>query len=208
MKRDMFRLHGVSPCSRCFCCPCVVLYIRKDSLSLHETAEGQAWSADRPRLCRNGCCSLSGMVMKKVIDTVKRFFERLRHYVSPVFVMLLVVSFTLWYIAKLNYKYTTEFDVKVNVDGQRFTVPCVVEGVGTNLLGYVYASRRINIPLSELHYSKVRDADHVQELGAEPEFSDKIQIDPASLQSAISVRFSDIKIISIGVVPEIEIPEK
>ncbi len=145
--------------------------------------------------------------MKRFVETVKRFFEKLRHYVSPVFVMLLVVSFTLWYIAKLNYKYTTEFEVKVNIDGQRFTVPCVVEGVGTNLLGYVYASRRINIPLSELQYSKVRDADSVQELGAEPEFSDKIHIDPSSLQNAISVRFSDIKIISIGVVPDIEIPE-
>ena len=139
--------------------------------------------------------------MKRFVETVKRFFEKLRHYVSPVFVMLLVVSFTLWYIAKLNYKYTTEFEVKVNIDGQRFTVPCVVD------LGYVYASRRINIPLSELQYSKVRDADSVQELGAEPEFSDKIHIDPSSLQNAISVRFSDIKIISIGVVPDIEIPE-
>ena len=33
-----------------------------------------------------------------------------------------------------------------------------------------------------------------------------IAIDPQSLQSALSVRFSDIKVISLGAIPEIEKP--
>ena len=60
-------------------------------------------------------------------------FGWLRRYVSPVFLALLVASFILWYIAKLNYTYTTEQPFTVNVDGERFKVSCVVEGVGTNL---------------------------------------------------------------------------
>ena len=36
----------------------------------------------------------------------------------------------------------------------------------------------------------------------------KLVIDPQSLQHAISVRFSDIKIISIGAIPEIDDPVK
>ena len=33
-------------------------------------------------------------------------------------------------------------------------------------------------------------------------------IDPQSLQSAISVRYSDIKVVSIGAVPELDYPEE
>ena len=34
----------------------------------------------------------------------------------------------------------------------------------------------------------------------------RLAIDPQSLQNAVSVRFSDIKVVSIGAVPEIEEP--
>ena len=36
----------------------------------------------------------------------------------------------------------------------------------------------------------------------------KVVIDPQSLQSAISVRYSDIKVVSIGAVPELDYPEQ
>ena len=49
-------------------------------------------------------------------------FGWLRRYISPVFLALLVASFILWYIAKLNYTYTTEQPFTVNVDGERFKV--------------------------------------------------------------------------------------
>jgi len=130
---------------------------------------------------------------------MENFLKWLRRSVSPVFLALLVASFILWYIAKLSYTYTTEQVVRVNVDGEPFEVTCVVEGLGTNLFGYqVYMKKRLRIPLSELKWERSREEGH----------EDKVIIDPQSLQSAISVRFSDIKVISIGTVPEIDYPEK
>lgn len=130
---------------------------------------------------------------------MEKILKWMHRYVSPVFLALLVASFILWYIAKLSYTYTTEQNVKVNVDGQPFEVACVVEGVGTNLFGYrVYMNKTLRIPLSELKYKRSHEEGH----------DGKLVIDPQSLQSAISVRISDIKIISIGAVPEIDNPAK
>ena len=87
----------------------------------------------------------------------------------------------------------------VNVDGERFKVSCVVEGVGTNLFGYrVYMSKRLRIPLSELKFRSVKAEDGEKFL----------KIDSLSLHNAISVRLSDIKVISVGSVPEIPDPRQ
>ena len=95
--------------------------------------------------------------MKRFLALLKTWAQKLRNYVSPVFLAMLAVSFTLWYISKLNYTYTTDFNIKVKVNGERIVVPCVVEGKGTTLFGYgFYASRRANIPLSELNYDVVQ----------------------------------------------------
>ena len=91
--------------------------------------------------------------MKKVIEFLKSLKQRLRKYISPVFLVLLAVSFTLWYISKLGYNYTTELKVKVTVDGYNITVPCVVEGKGSTLFRYgVYAASSAEISLSELKF--------------------------------------------------------
>lgn len=130
---------------------------------------------------------------------MESLWRKIRGYVSPVFLALLVASFILWYIAKLSYTYTTEQVIHLNVEGRRFDVTCVVEGVGTNLFGYrVYMNKTLRIPLSELRYKYSREEGH----------EGKLIIDPQSLQSAISVRISDIKINSIGAVPEIDKPEE
>ncbi len=130
---------------------------------------------------------------------MENFIRWLRQYISPVFLALLVASFILWYIAKLSYTYTTEQMIRLNVDGEEFRVTCVVEGVGTNLFGYkAYMNKTLRIPLSELKYKRSREEGH----------EGQILIDPQSLQNAISVRFSDIKVISIGAVPEIGMPEE
>ena len=149
--------------------------------------------------------------MKRLYALLKTWAQKLRRYISPVFLALLAVSFTLWYISKLNYTYTTDFNIKVKVDGQRIIVPCVVEGKGTNLFGYgFYASRRVNIPLSELNYEVVEvpvaaaDGIEVDSLITEH----KVRISPISMQDAISVRFSDLKIVSIGDFPDIELQRK
>ncbi len=125
---------------------------------------------------------------------MKTFFAWLRRYISPVFIALFVASFILWYIAKLNYTYTADYDVKLNIDGNRIEVPCVIEGQGTNLLNHkLKIGSRLRIPLSELVYSYDADEDG----------NEIIIIEQRSLKNAVSVRMSDIKIISLGDVPVI-----
>ena len=146
--------------------------------------------------------------MKRFIALLKSWAQTLRKYVSPVFLALLAVSFTLWYISKLNYTYTT--NIKVKVEGQRLVVPCVVEGKGTNLFGYgFYTSRRVNIPLSELNH-EVIELPVINEYGEVDTLakSYKVRISPLSMQDAISVRFSDLKIVSVGDFDDIAIPQR
>ena len=133
-----------------------------------------------------------------------KIYNQLKKYISPVFIMLFVAAFTLWYIAKLNYNYTTELDVNIRIDDQRFSVPCVVEGKGTNLFGYVISTSRLHIPLSELEYTVMRE---VTELGAEPSDKMRLHLKPESVKNAISVRLSDINIRSVGNIPDIEVPK-
>ena len=134
--------------------------------------------------------------MKKYIDI---FLRKLRRYVSPVFLALLVASFILWYLAKLSYTYTTEQTIRLSIDGQPVEISCVVEGLGTNLFGYrVYMNKPQRIPLAELQTTPSEEGGH----------EGKLVIDPQSLQHAISVRFSDIKVISVNSIPEIDAPEK
>lgn len=124
---------------------------------------------------------------------MKKFFAWLKRYISPVFMMLFVASFILWYISKLSYTYTTDYVAKLNIEGRPVDVTCVVEGLGTNLLNYKYklGHKRIRLDLSELDYDTMLSADSVR----------VIKIKSSSLQSALSVRVSDIKIISVGEVP-------
>lgn len=135
------------------------------------------------------------MEFKRYMDSLLKWMHR---YVSPVFLALLVASFILWYIAKLSYTYTTDQVVRLDVDGQQFEVTCVVEGVGTNLFGYrVYMNKTLHVPLSDLKYMRSREEGH----------ENKIIIDPQSLQNVISVKFSDIKVISVRAIPEIDYPD-
>lgn len=128
-----------------------------------------------------------------------KLLKWIRRSVSPVFIVMLVASFILWYIAKLSYTYTTEQTFRINIDGEKFEVTCVVEGIGTNLFGYrVYHDKSLRIPLSELRSACSYDEENYG----------KVIIEPQSLQNAISVRCTDIKIISIGDVPEINQPKK
>ncbi|MFI3282374.1 MAG: hypothetical protein SNG10_02450 [Rikenellaceae bacterium] len=118
--------------------------------------------------------------------------KNLRKWISPIFLMMLVASFVLWYIAKLSYTYTTELNVDVEIEGQVIDVKCVVQGVGTNLFGYkIKGGRDLKIPISELRYDAI-GADSV------------VSITPTSLSGAISVRYSDIKIISIDAQTDLE----
>ncbi|MBR0340147.1 MAG: hypothetical protein IIX40_08095 [Alistipes sp.] len=147
--------------------------------------------------------------MKRLIALLKLGLQRLRKYVSPVFLVLLAVSFTLWYISKLDYTYTTDFKVDVNIDGQRITVPCVVEGKGSTLFGYgFYSSSRVSIPLKDIKHSIVEHPIAVEGFADSVRMEQKIRINPVAMQDALSVRFSDLKILSVGTLPELDMPKK
>ena len=113
------------------------------------------------------------------------------------FILLFCASFVFWYILKLGNTYTTEYNILVNVDGQTLRIPSVVEGVGTNLLGYRnYTRKEIKLRLSDLKYHREQIED--EETG---EMKMYYVLDAQSVQNAISVRFSDIKIVSLGDIP-------
>ena len=130
---------------------------------------------------------------------MNKFLEWSKRSISPVFIAMFVASFVLWYITKLNYNYTTDYNVRLNIGGEKLEVPCVIEGKGTNLFNYKFQlSKRLRIPLDELNYKPVED-----------DFGGMfLQIDPKSLQNAISVRVSDIKVVSLGDVPMLSMPEQ
>lgn len=143
-------------------------------------------------------------VMGKIAERIRVFKRWMQRYVSPAFIALFCASFILWYILKLGNVYTTDYSVFVNIDGQTLRVPCVVEGVGTNLFGYrVYMHKELKIPMSDLKYKieKVYDEESGEPLGEVYVF------DHQSMQSAISVRFSDIKVVSVGDIPTLPVSE-
>lgn len=128
---------------------------------------------------------------------MKNFWKWLRHYVSPAFLVLLVASFILWYLSKLSYTYVTEQPVHLLINDQPVDVVCVIEGQGSTLFGHrVHADRTLHIPLEELRCRPVHEEGH----------EGKWRIDPQTLQQAIAVRYNDVKILSVGVVPEIDAP--
>lgn len=154
------------------------------------------------RLLQPFFCNFAS-VMGKYINSIKLLWLRWRRAISPVYIGLLCASFLLWYILKLQYTYTTNFSVLINVDGERLRVPCVVEGKGTNLLGYrVYDRKELKLPLADLKYTITEDWDDAGELQGR-----WYELDPQSVRSAISVRFSDIKVISVGDIPLMAVPE-
>ena len=140
--------------------------------------------------------------MRKFMEIFKSMWGWFRSAVSTAFVILFCASFILWYILKLQYTYTTDYSVLVNVEGEQLRVPCVIEGKGTNLLGYrVNKHKEIRIPLSDLKYTFTSDPEE----SGDGALTNMYIIDPQSMQSAISVRFSDIKVISVGDVPPLRL---
>ena len=121
-------------------------------------------------------------------------WKRLRKFISVPFLVMLLLSVSLWYAIKLGYTYQAEIPVSVNVDGRVFEVNCMVEGQGTRL----FAKRHSKGKPLELSWS---DLD-VSPSAINPGW---VVISPYSLQNAISARNTDIKFLSVGPIPEIEL---
>lgn len=130
--------------------------------------------------------------MNKILE----LYKKLRSYVSPTYVTMLVAAFVLWYIAKLGDNYTTEHEVVVVVDGTQLNVDCVIRGKGTNLIGYTLFSHtdEFAIPSTELTF----DMDSVDENGRRMH-----HIATISLQQALAARMTGVEIVSVGALPPI-----
>lgn len=115
-------------------------------------------------------------------------------YASPVFVLLLLLSTVMWYIAKLSYTYSTQIPLEVSIEDNHFRVYCTVEGSGYRLFAHRYLlNDEITLTLEDVEY-----APSVKE-------TDFYVINKLSLQNAISTQKNDIRILAIEDVPEITI---
>ena len=128
---------------------------------------------------------------KKAVAGPKKKFN-LKQYASPLFLAMLLISFSMWYLTKLSHDYTAEVPVKMNIDGNQFRVTCVAHGSGYRLLSYrVFRKMKLNLGFSEVATtpSVINPGYYV--------------VSPSSLQQVISLANSDLQIISIGDIPEI-----
>lgn len=106
----------------------------------------------------------------------------------------LLLSFGLWYVIELSHTYTTSVPVTVRVEGNRIRVNPTVEATGYQIFLHRYFTRsRIDASLEELGAveSAITPGNWV--------------VDPLSLQNLISLSNSDLRIVSVGSIPEIVI---
>ncbi len=114
--------------------------------------------------------------------------------VTPLFLVMLGLSFVLWYVSKLQYSYTAEVPVVVSVEGDRHRVTCVVQGSGHNILSARYFKRKaIKLKRGDVELTPVEGQENLWEVGQE------------SLLNAISIRNADIKVVSVSRMPYVQI---
>lgn len=132
--------------------------------------------------------------MKKIIDNIRKIA---RKYVSPTFLVLLSFSFLLWVLIQMGHTYTADVVVPVNIEGARIKVRCEARGTGYRIFAHRFLRRSdIKVRLLRLDVSP------------SPTDPDKLVINPSSLLVVISAHTKDLKILSIGEVPEIPAPNK
>ncbi len=112
--------------------------------------------------------------------------------VTPLFLVMLGLSFVLWYVSKLQYSYTAEVPVVVSVEGDRHRVTCVVQGSGHNILSARYFKRKpVKLKRGDVELIPVEGEVNTWEVGQE------------SLRNAIAIRNADIKVVSVSRMPYI-----
>lgn len=112
--------------------------------------------------------------------------------VTPLFLVMLGLSFVLWYVSKLQYSYTAEVPVVVSVEGDRHRVTCVVQGSGHNILSARYFKRKpVKLKRGDVELTPVEGEVNTWEVGQE------------SLRNAIAIRNADIKVVSVSRMPYI-----
>lgn len=130
------------------------------------------------------------------MDKIKSIIRRIREYITPGYVAMLVAAFILWYITKLGENYTTDHEVVVEIEGKAYDVDCTIRGKGTNLISYTLSSRRNKfvVPSAELSFDKEVTDDRGLTYR---------HVTNVSLQQALNARMNDIDVIAVGAVPMI-----
>ena len=124
------------------------------------------------------------IITHRILIAIKVFIRRLG---KPAFLIILLISFALWYGTKLNYTYRTDMRIPITIGDTTIQVICTVEGIGSRLMMQKMMPRR---------HSVVIHPDQVEFVPSQT--NDKTRtITPFSLQSAISTQIMDMKIISV-----------
>ena len=133
--------------------------------------------------------------MSNILLKVKDFcVAHIGRKVTPLFLVMLGLSFVLWYVSKLQYSYTAEVPVVVSVEGDRHRVTCVVQGSGHNILSARYFKRKpVKLKRGDVELTPVEGEENTWEVGQE------------SLLNAISIRNADIKVVSVSRMPYVQI---
>ncbi len=97
-----------------------------------------------------------------------KVFSLVRKVVSPSFLILLSISFVLWFVMRLSRQYTTQVDIEVilsedydanmAVSQESVWVRVLVSGDGRDLIYYkIGLGDRVEVPVSQLKFSKATD---------------------------------------------------
>lgn len=123
----------------------------------------------------------------KILESIKKGWCSLRSRVSSAFLVSLFLSFIFWYSGKLQYTYTAEVPITVVIDGENYRVSCVVETTGHNIISARFFNRhKVKLNSSDLTILPVEGSEG------------KRKITPESLQNAISLRYSDLKVSAVN----------
>ncbi len=122
--------------------------------------------------------------MHKALLWIKVSFRRMT---TPAFLVMLLISFVLWYGTKLSYTYRTDMRIPVKIGDTTLQVICTVEGIGSRLMVQKAMPRRHNVVISP---------DHLEFQPGQTGRGEKV-VAPLSLQAAISSQVMDMRIISV-----------
>lgn len=138
------------------------------------------------------------------MEKMKTIWLRVREFcvahigskLTPMFLVMLALSLTLWYVSKLQYSYTAEVPVSVSIEGDRHRVTCVVQGSGHNILATRYFKPKgIRLKRYDVELLPVEGMENTWE------------VTPESLLNALSIRNADIKIVSVSRMPYIQLDD-
>lgn len=126
----------------------------------------------------------------------KKYFRRsgkfrIKRILSPAFLVVLLISFSMWFLTKLSHDYTAEIPVRVEIDGTRFKVVCTARGSGYRLMSHrMFRVSKLSVNPKDIAMTPSDDPGY-------------FVISPASLLQAIDKAESDVEIVSVREIPEI-----